>query len=167
MQAQRIFFDKVVSRPVKLHGEPVQSVAVSVDGELGFGEWGALAHPTYVRTPMLPRVAHLHVSLLYSSTMHDDQPCAFTFPPPICAYHSTFSDSRLCAYPYHSHISDLCLHAFDATCGTPPCVLCCTRQHSATTNCAPCPADDCLPMLCSRLHSSTTGDDQLCVLQYC
>lgn len=73
LKAQRIFFDKVVSRPVKLHGEPVQSVAVSVDGELGFGEWGALAHPTYVRTPMLPRVAHLHVSLLYSSTISDDQ----------------------------------------------------------------------------------------------
>ena len=71
MQSQQIFFDKVVSRPVTLHGQPVHSVAVSVDGELGFGEFGALAHPTYVRTPMLPRVAHLHVSLLYSSTIDE------------------------------------------------------------------------------------------------
>lgn len=46
-------------------------MAVSVDGEIGFGEFGALAHPTYVVTPMLPRVAHLHVSLLYSSTIDD------------------------------------------------------------------------------------------------
>lgn len=71
LKVQKIFFDKVVSRPVTLHGKPVHSVAVSVDGEIGFGEFGALAHPTYVRTPMLPRVAHLHVSLLYSSSIDD------------------------------------------------------------------------------------------------
>ncbi len=70
-QIQKIFFDKVVSRPVTLYRKPVHSVAVSVDGEMGFGEFGALAHPTYVRTPMLPRVAHLHVSLLYSSSIDD------------------------------------------------------------------------------------------------
>lgn len=70
-QIQKIFFDKAVSRPVTLYRKPVHSVAVSVDGEMGFGEFGALAHPTYVRTPMLPRVAHLHVSLLYSSSIDD------------------------------------------------------------------------------------------------
>jgi hypothetical protein len=75
---QKIFFDKVVSRPVTLYREPVHSVALSVDGEIGFGEWGALAHPTYVRTPMLPRVAHLHVSLLYSSTIDEATRLAFT-----------------------------------------------------------------------------------------
>ena len=37
VQVQKIFFDKVVSRPVTLHGKPVHSVAVSVDGEIGFG----------------------------------------------------------------------------------------------------------------------------------
>lgn len=71
MQVQKIFFDKVVSRPVTLYKKPVHSVAVSVDGEIGFGEFGALAQPTYVVTPMLPRVAHLHISLLYSSTIDD------------------------------------------------------------------------------------------------
>lgn len=71
LQVQRVFYDKLVSRPVTLYGQPVKSVAISVDSELGFGEWGALAHPTYVRTPMLPRVAHLHISLLYSSTIDD------------------------------------------------------------------------------------------------
>ena len=74
-QVQKIFFDKVVSRPVTLHKQPVHSVALSVDGEIGFGEWGALAHPTYVRTPMLPRVAHLHISLLYSSTIDEATRC--------------------------------------------------------------------------------------------
>ena len=75
LQVQKIFFDKVVSRPVTLHKQPVHSVAVSVDGEIGFGEWGALAHPTYVRTPMLPRVAHLHISLLYSSSIDEATRC--------------------------------------------------------------------------------------------
>ena len=37
VQVQKIFFDKVVSRPVTLRGKPVHSVAVSVDGEIGFG----------------------------------------------------------------------------------------------------------------------------------
>jgi hypothetical protein len=53
---------------------------VSVDGEIGFGEWGALAHPTYVRTPMLPRVAHLHISLLYSSSIDEATRCASLIP---------------------------------------------------------------------------------------
>lgn len=72
LKSQKIIFDKVVSRPVTIHREPVHSVAVSVDGESGFGEFGALAHPSYVRTPMLPRVAHLHVSLLYSTQIDED-----------------------------------------------------------------------------------------------
>lgn len=72
VQPQKVFFDKVVSRPVTIYGKPVHSVAVSVDGEIGFGEYGALAHPTYVRTPMLPRVAHLHVSLLYTTQIDEE-----------------------------------------------------------------------------------------------
>ncbi len=70
----------MVSRPVTIHREPVHSVAVSVDGESGFGEFGALAHPSYVRTPMLPRVAHLHVSLLYSTQIDEDTLCAPLHP---------------------------------------------------------------------------------------
>mmetsp|Transcript_20722 Transcript_20722/g.62437 ORF Transcript_20722/g.62437 Transcript_20722/m.62437 type:complete len:216 (-) Transcript_20722:787-1434(-) len=72
LKPQKVFFDKVVSRPVTIYGKPVHSVAVSVDGEIGFGEYGALAHPTYVRTPMLPRVAHLHVSLLYTTQIDEE-----------------------------------------------------------------------------------------------
>ena len=76
-QVQKIFFDKVVSRPVTLYKKPVHSVAVSVDGEIGFGEPGFLAHPTYVVTPMLPRVAHLHISLLYSFSIDEATRWAF------------------------------------------------------------------------------------------
>ena len=65
----------VTIRDVKIAGKPHKSVALSLKGELPFGVAGALAHPTYVRSPVLPKVAHLHLSLLYSPTIDQESGC--------------------------------------------------------------------------------------------
>ena len=72
----------VTIRDVKISGKPHKSIALSLKGELPFGVAGALAHPTYVRSPVLPKVAHLHLSLLYSATIDEETGyvCASVFP---------------------------------------------------------------------------------------
>ena len=65
----------VTIRDVKIAGKPHKSIALSLKGELPFGVTGALAHPTYVRSPVLPKVAHLHLSLLYSQTIDQETGC--------------------------------------------------------------------------------------------
>jgi len=73
-----VFVTGVTIRDVKISGKPHKSIALSLKGELPFGVAGALAHPTYVRSPVLPKVAHLHLSLLYSATIDEDTGCAPT-----------------------------------------------------------------------------------------
>ena len=75
-QKQKVYVTGVTIRDVKISGKPHKSVALSLKGELPFGVAGALAHPTYVRSPVLPKVAHLHLSLLYSATIDEDTGCA-------------------------------------------------------------------------------------------
>ena len=67
---------EVIIKDIKLYGVPHKRVQLALKGGLPFGVAGALAHPTYVRHPVLPKVAHLHLSLLYSSTMDQDTGCA-------------------------------------------------------------------------------------------
>ncbi len=75
MQTQKVFVTGVTIRDVKIAGKPHKSIALSLKGELPFGVAGALAHPTYVRSPVLPKVAHLHLSLLYSPTIDQETGC--------------------------------------------------------------------------------------------
>lgn len=69
LRKQKVTVTGVIVREVKVSGVPHRSVALSLKGELPFGVAGALAHPAYVRHPVLPKVAHLHLSLLYSSSL--------------------------------------------------------------------------------------------------
>lgn len=62
-------------RDVKISGKPHKRIALELKGGLPFGVSGALAHPTYVRHPVLPKVAHLHLSLLYSSSIDEETRC--------------------------------------------------------------------------------------------
>jgi len=82
LQKQTVTVTEVIIKDIKLYGVPHKRVQLALKGGLPFGVAGALAHPTYVRHPVLPKVAHLHLSLLYSSTMDQDTGCA---PPYQCA----------------------------------------------------------------------------------
>ena len=76
LQKQTVTVTGVSLKDVKLYGVPHKRIVLTLKGELNFGTAGALAHPTYVRHPVLPKVAHLHLSLLYSSTMDQETGCA-------------------------------------------------------------------------------------------
>lgn len=75
LQKQHVVVTGVAVRDVKISGKAHKSIYLIMKGELPFGVPGALASPTYVRHPVIPKVAPLHLSLLYSSTIDGETRC--------------------------------------------------------------------------------------------